>query len=118
MLSDEEISEQLEGHAARNRELIRSIKSQGVDVDKRYLVEHHFWSPDSETATALGALLATHGYAITRMNPTQTDTTFVWNVEAEINRSLAEASDAVTTEQLVRLAARFDSIYDGWGASI
>jgi regulator of RNase E activity RraB len=53
------------------------------------------------------------------ISPTdEEDGSKVWNVEAGIQRTLVDAGSERVTEELVRLAAELDAIYDGWGASI
>jgi len=42
----------------------------------------------------------------------------LWNVEAGIEQTPAVAATTKLSEQLTRLAAKFDSEYDGWGTSI
>lgn len=119
MLNEDEIDESLRAHRARNSELLRVIQAKGVDLKKAFTVDHHFWAPNRQSATALGAELSARGYVVSAMNPVQTDArSTIWNVAVQMERSLAEAGDENTTEELVILAARFDSIYDGWGAAI
>jgi len=70
-----------------------------------------------------GVLLAKElygrGYLILVVSPTNMEGGSVWwNVEASLNRTISEAIARDTTEALVRLAARFECIYDGWGTSL
>ena len=119
MLNEAEIRESLAGHAARNAGLLKSIRGRGVDVAQAHSVEHHFWADTQESAALLAKELYGRGYLILVIAPVDDeDGSKMWNVEAGIRRTLEDSASARVTEDLVRLAARFDATYDGWGASI
>lgn len=119
MLDETQIQESLDGHAARNTDLLDSLQRQGVRINDVHSVEHHFWADDQESAAALAKALYESGYLVLVIAPIDTeDGDKIWNVEAAFRRTLAEAAASSITEELVRLAARLGATYDGWGASV
>ena len=116
-MTEQEIQESIRGHDTRNAELLRTLQDEGVALDVERSVDHHFWSSGQMSAALLGKELYASGYLILEMSPPQ-DNSGWWNVEAGMKRTPNEAASHNLTETLVRLAARFDSVYDGWGTSI
>jgi regulator of RNase E activity RraB len=119
MLNDSEIQESMAGHAERNAELLEHLRKKGVSLDTPQSVEHHFWAEDQQSAALLAKELYGRGYLVLVISPADTeDGSKLWNVEAGIKRTLGEAADSAVTEDLIRLAGRFNATYDGWGASV
>jgi regulator of RNase E activity RraB len=117
-MADTNIQESIAGHASRNAALLEDLRRRGVDVGRPHSVEHHFWAGNQKSAALLAKRLYELGYLILVISPADEDGSKVWNVEAGIQRTLADAGSERVTEELVRLAAQFDAIYDGWGASV
>jgi regulator of RNase E activity RraB len=117
MLDEAQIQEGLAGHAARNAELLRNLRDKGVSLDAPQFVEHHFWAKGQRNAALLAKALYDRGYLVLVISPEEDDSG-LWDVEAGIEQSLAEAADPALTEELTRLAAQFDGVYDGWGVSV
>ena len=114
-----EIRRNLEGHAIRNKELQSTLISYGVALDDVQGIEHHFWVNDRMAAALLAKSLYDQGFLILDLSPViQADGSRTWNVEAHIDQKPTTALSGEFSEQLVRLAARFQAIYDGWGMSI
>lgn len=119
MKREADIQESVKGHEARNAQLLRTLRSKGMVLSERHPAEHHFWAYSREMAEALADELRKRGY----IGPTIGSHKFddgsnLWSVEASFEQTLEEAASRGTTEELVRLAARFDALYDGWGVSI
>ncbi len=116
---EKDILESIAGHEVRNAALLEDIRSRGLNPDRPQAVEHHFWAPTQQSAVQLAKKLYELEYVILVLSPVDDDHgTKVWNVEAGVQRTLAEAASSAMSEQLIRLAAQFDAVYDGWGASI
>lgn len=113
-----DIQESIAGHTARNAALLADLRLRGVDLSRPQSVEHHFWAASQKSAAFLAKRLYELGYLILVISPTDEQGSKVWNVEAGIQRTLADAGSEAVTEDLVRLAAQFDAIYDGWGANV
>ncbi len=118
-MNEIEIRESIAGHALRNAELLKDLRRGGTDTERPCSVEHHFWASNQSSGVALAKRLYDLGYVILVLSPTDdADGTKVWNVEAGIQRTLADAASESVSEELVRVAAQFDAVYDGWGASV
>jgi regulator of RNase E activity RraB len=118
-MEEVEIQESMAGHAERNAALLANLRKKGIRLDTPQSVEHHFWAEDQQSAALLAKELYGRGYLVLAISPADTeDGSKLWNVEAAIKRALSEAADPAVTEELVRLAGRFNATYDGWGASV
>jgi len=118
-MTEAEIQESIKEHDARNVELLQSIKEKNVTMDEVRAIEHHFWAADQRNAAALAKELYKKGSLVLVISPVDhEDGSKWWNVEAEIRQSIKEAAKSDLVSELVRLAARFDAIYDGWGTSV
>lgn len=115
-MTESEIQAILRGHIARNVELRLSLLSSGAVLDAIYAVDHHFWAGGPEEAALLAKALYDDGYLVTCLSPVPTeDDDRLWNVEAQLQQAPAVALTPEFAEGLVRLAARFNGVYDGWG---
>ena len=98
---------------------MKLLREKGVSVNKSRSVEHHCWASDQENAALLAKSLYARGYLVLAICPPEDENgSKLWNVEARIERTPAEAASPALTEELVRLAAEYDSSYDGWGTLI
>ena len=104
------------GHAARNQELCRLIKSKGADLAVNRTIDLHFWADGELAANRLAKALRERGWPHVKLNSTEDDD--VWNVEVQIEASVLEVVDPGLTEELARLAIDNQSEFDGWGTSI
>ncbi len=118
-MTEMEIQKSINANDARNTELLDAIRREGVSLDQPRSVDVHFWAPDQRRAALLARELYAGGFLVLVLAPCErTDGTQCWNVEAGVNRSPNEAAARATTEELVRLSARFESTYDGWGTRL
>lgn len=118
MLSEEEIEDSISKNNQRNKELLLLISSKSVDLSQGRTIDHHFWSFDESDANSLSRELNDGGFLIISVNEMEDDGEKTWNVEVQREYSPSEAGSKETTGKLVRTAAKFDSIYDGWGTKI
>lgn len=118
-MKETEIQGILKGHADRYAELLRTLFTKGVSLDQERSVEHHFWANSQREAVLLAKELYDRGYLVLTISPVNTeDDSTTWNVEAGIEQSPAIAASQPLSENLTRLAAQFEAVYDGWGTSI
>jgi regulator of RNase E activity RraB len=89
-----------------------------VKTDAERLVDYHFWSFEQRDAAMLGRQLYREGYLILSISAVEQDGDKVWSVEAQMEHSPEVAANSKQTEELTHLAAKFHSIYDGWGTKI
>jgi regulator of RNase E activity RraB len=114
-----EIRNSISGHNARNAELLRHIQEKGVAIGEIRSIEHQFYAQGQKNAALLARELYNRGYLVLVLAPPGAeDDSDYWNVEVGIQRTPAEAASHSVTEELVRLAAKFDADYDGWGTLI
>lgn len=119
-MTEAEIQKAISDHERRNAELMRLLESKGSNPLSTYRTEHHFWAYTHDDAVSLAQELYKRGYLLLALASgiDETRGTKYWNVEASFERTLADAASRAVTEELVRLAARFSSEYDGWGVSV
>ena len=118
-MTENEISGILRGHESRNEELLRTLSTKGVALDKGRSVEHHFWANSQKEAAMLAKKLYERGFLVLAISPVSTeDESKLWNVEAGVEQAPTVAASREISEELTRLAAQFDAVYDGWGTSI
>jgi regulator of RNase E activity RraB len=107
----------IEGHRARNRELLKSIASKGADPNLPRNIDLHFWTFSEDGARSLCTALEARGYSPVRRNRAVADLS-LWNVETSIHASPASVAALAFVEDLARLADTHDGEFDGWGTSI
>ena len=118
-MTETEIKGILRGHKDRNEELLRTLSTKGVALDKGRSVEHHFWANSQREAAMLAKKLYDRNFLVLAISPVNTeDGSTVWNLEAGVEQAPSIAASQATTEELTRLAAEFDAVYDGWGTSV
>ena len=118
-MTENEIRRILKGHDGRNEELLRALETKGVALDKGRSVEHHFWANSQQEAVMLAKELYDRGFLVLAVSPVNNEEgPKLWNVEAGVEQAPSVAASRETSEDLTRLAARFDAVYDGWGTSI
>ncbi len=118
-MSEKEIIESILGHDARNTELLKSLDKKGLDLYKERSIEHHFWAWSQRDAVILAKELYDLGYLLLMLAPAEIeDDHSRWNIEARIHTSPAHAANHDLSEKLVRLSAKHNCVYDGWGARI
>jgi regulator of RNase E activity RraB len=114
-----EIKRTIREHNERNAALLREMTSKGIAIDREFSIEHHFWSGTQMKAAKLAQELYKRDFLVIAISRVNADNgSEWWNVEAVKGRKIEDIVRSQITEELVRLAADYDSIYDGWGASI
>src|SRR5258708_3670713 len=118
-MDERQINGILRGHESRNEELLRALQTKGVALDKGRSVEHHFWANSQREAALLAKELYDRGFLELAISPVSTeDDSKLWDVEAGVQQAPTVAASREISEELTRLAAQFDAVYDGWGTSI
>jgi hypothetical protein len=111
------ILEAVAAHQARNRELVKLIESKGASITQSRPIDLHFWVQDEDTARKLEQALQREGCSTSSaIAPVGDDER--WSVEGHIQASVANVTDKVFTEKLVRLAVEYGGEFDGWGTSL
>lgn len=119
MLDEQRIQSSIDGHLKRNWEILKHLREKGVGLKNPLKTEHHFMAPRQLEAGKLAMTLHDRGFNILEMIPAETrDGHEGWAVEGAIEMTVEAAADPATAEELVKLAATFDAIYEGWGAEV
>jgi len=118
MLSETEIKNGIEGNQRRNYALLSVLSKKGIELDAIRLIDYHFWSFDRRDAAMLARELYRHDYLILSIAPVEQDGEKSWSIEAQMEHCPQDAASLDRTKTLSYLAAKFDSIYDGWGTKI
>src|SRR5258708_32444815 len=116
-MTEGELKQMLKDQEERNEALLEIIRSKRVDINQERLIEHHFWAPGPEEASLLAKRLYEKGFLLLKISPVTSDDSGLWNVEAGISQTPAQAASREMSEGLIRTAASFNSTYDGWGTS-
>jgi len=116
-LSESEIQKAIQSHLARNRELKKLITSRGVDLEEKRTIDLHFWAYGEVAAHELEIALEAAGYLVSVSKPSEGDSG-LWSVESQINTSPPAVTTPFFVEKVVRLAAKHQAEFDGWGTSI
>jgi len=118
-MTENEIEAIIRGHEKRNPALLRTLRAKGVALNEARAIDHHFWANSQNEAAMLAKELYDSGYLILAISPVATeDGSSLWNVEAGVKQPATVAASKQLSEQLTRLAGRFDSVYDGWGTTV
>lgn len=118
-MTEQQIQESIEAHQARNAELKQLLVNRGVDLRIPRAIDCHFWAGSMREARALAHALRSRGFSIVAQRRAATmDSAFPWNVEAQVVQSVDLTVRREFSDDLVRLAHVYNSVYDGWGTSI
>ena len=118
-MTESEINALIDGNRKRNIELLEKLGDQGIELDDDRSVDHHFWCKDRQSAALLAKELYDRGLLVLTIAPVSTDNnSVIWNVEAGVSQSPRAAVSLKLVEELTRLAAQFESVYDGWGTLV
>ncbi|HUS18436.1 MAG TPA: ribonuclease E inhibitor RraB [Terriglobales bacterium] len=110
------VTEAVDGHNARNRELKKSLLSKGVDLDEPCKCDFHFWANTQEGGSRLMKYLCFHFFEPEVLSPSLQPPD--WNIELSHRIPPAVVLEERFTQYLVETAAIFDCVYDGWGTSV
>jgi len=116
-VTQKDIEEAIRGHRARNVELLKTVAESGVDLQEPRSIDCFFWSGTEEGARSLAMELSREGYRQVAISPPN-ERTDLWSVQGQTTTTPAAISDPVTVAELVEMAARHSSDFDGWGTEI
>ena len=111
------ITDQINGHLQRNEVLKNKLQGKGVALSQSLSVELHFWAFTRQDAVLLAKALYDEGLLILTLGPISNDKEKKWNIEAGTKESVDRLTSLPEVKRYVELAARFNSVYDGWGAT-
>jgi len=110
------IQEKVKEHDDRNATLVTLLQVQGITLYETCALDLFFYSDDPIKARGLAQELNEKGYSARVIVPNfGNNSVKKWTVKTGIQCSPTEAASHSMTEDLVRMATKWDSEYDGWG---
>ena len=100
-------------HEARNRVLVARLLAKGESLTDVRARDLFFYAPTPESGSALARDLQQLGLTAVTVRPTPDHST--WCVKGVLESSVEHLTSAAFTAQLVCVASRCRSEYDGWG---
>ncbi len=116
--TEAEIDSDIFRHDARNLQLKRRLAERGVDFRGERLIICDFRAPSRQQASRLEQALTERGFLVLQVAATGSEDHCVLRVRARVERTIDQAASHEFTEALVRSAADFSCLYDGWSACI
>jgi hypothetical protein len=119
MAEKKNIEEIINDHQQRNAALRQVFLDKKIDLTEPRRIECHFWIWSEKNTTDLETSLKKRGFAILARSPAATPSdSRRWNLEAAVTQSIELTMRREFTDELAKLAASHDALYDGWGTSI
>ena len=116
-MNSESEAEALDGHNARNRQLINVLVGKGATLDTPRVLDIFFSAPSELVGKAVAVGLQELGMTGVEVRPT-VNPSGDWVVEGHLQASVEHMTSPSFTLLLVRHAADHDSDYDGWGTEL
>ena len=118
-MTEDQILESIAGHRQRNIQLRQALSDKKVNLSEQRPTDVHFYAWSQSDAAVLARELFKKGFLVKVLSPSpEPGDEELWNIEAGAQVVPEEILGDEFTEGMVRLAARFDSVYDGWGTSV
>ncbi len=118
-MTEDDLKTALDAHQMRNESLVSELRTKKIDLERPRSVELNFWAPNQQSAALLGKALYERGYLILVLAPAkQAQEGRQWNVEVGANLSVNRVVSPEMTRELIELASRQSSEYDGWGTTV
>ena len=116
--TEAEIDSDILCHDARNLQLKRRLTERGIDFRGERPIICDFRAPSQRQASRLELALIERGFLVLKVSPAGSGDHCIWHVRAQVQRTIDQAASHEFTEALVRSAAEFSCLYDGWSACI
>ncbi len=117
--SENEIRFQIAGHEERNAVVLQRFECERAPLDEPHSINFHFWAWRQQDAALLAKSLYDAGHLVLVLAPAEiSGDPERWNIETGMKATLRRALSRRLTEEIVRLAAKHQAVYDGWGVSL
>ena len=116
-MNDLEVHDQALAHDARNRQLLATLASKGVDLSSRRWIDLYFAAKSQARALELMAALEANDLVDVRVSPA-TSAGPEWSIEARTQAAPQDVATSQYTRLLVGLAFAHEGVYDGWGTEV
>ena len=105
-------------HDARNLQLKRRLAERGIDFRVKRSIDCSFRAPNPRQAFQLEQALVERGFLVLKISPAGSGDDCHWHLRTQVEQTIGHAASHEFTEALVRSAAEFSCLYDGWSACI
>lgn len=118
-MTEDQIFESISRHRERNADLRQVLSGKGVNLSEQRPVDVHFCAWNQRDAAVLSRELIRKDFLVKLLSPSPTsDDEARWAIEAGALVVPDQILGDEFTEGMVKLAAQFDSVYDGWGTEV
>jgi hypothetical protein len=115
---ESEIDSDILRHDARNLQLKRRLAERGIDFRGERPIICNFRAPNQRQASQLEQALIERGFFVLKVWPTGSGDHCIWHVRAQVEQTIGQVASHEFSEAMVRSAAKFSCLYDGWSACI
>jgi hypothetical protein len=105
------------GHEARNRELVARLLAMGESLTDVRACDLFFYAPTRDMASALAQDLQQLGVVTLTVMQSESGPR-AWSVQGVLETSVQHVASAPFTVELLHVATRHGSEYDGWGTQL
>ncbi len=113
--TEDAIRKDIEAHRQRNVMLVQHITKRGADTARERDIDCFFHTRGEDAAITLSAFLQSRGFRDISIVDTEDGGDHPWTVQAVLTGTVVAFTAADRTEELVRIAADHDALFDGWG---
>jgi regulator of RNase E activity RraB len=114
-MNESAIQEDIAAHRERNATLVQHITDRGGDTQRQRTIDCFFHTRTEDDAIALSRLLQSSGLQDLSITPADGDGEHPWTVQGTLKSSVAAFTAAGQVEEFIRVAAKHDALFDGWG---
>ncbi len=99
-----------------NLAIIEEMRADGVDLNQKYTVEHHFSSHDFKLLEKLAVAVYEQGFEVTDAEEFRDERNrVVFSFDAYRDMIISEAELERDQQIFKPLLSKFHAVYDGWG---
>jgi hypothetical protein len=115
VINDRAVQEDVAAHLERNAALVQQIKGRGGDTQRERNIDCFFHTRTEDDAIAISRALQASGLRELSITHRDDEGKRPWTVQGVVVASVAAFAVADRVEEFVRIAARHDALFDGWG---
>jgi len=108
-------------HQRENRDLLKMMNTDGINLDEKRKINHHFCAPSLDAAESLQTsleILNPESIEIEPMDDEEDDADGDWSVTLEMLQSPEDATSDEILQVLVSSAIEHECEYEGWGTLV
>ncbi len=117
-MNEAEIRRAVFRHDARNLQLKRRLAELGIDFREAHPTTCLFRAPGEPQARQLAQQLQARGFQIMKLSPAGLPKRPKgWSLAVQVLQSMERTASHEFTDAMVRCAAKYSCLYDGWRSS-